>query len=219
MGELSDTLDEFQEASEKYYQRIMEILEDKYCWKCPMRTNRDETLCREVEAWIKLTEAMESGVRERLSEDNRSREDIEVITAKFLEKIMKLEKKMKSPEKHEDHLIIKLEEDAEPFAVSGDFIFVQTYPLKVKKDDLVLMPRACPLATYWYIKTTKHSTVPFKIFKVSKVFQKKGCRYIETDEGLVVPVAFLIGVVKNIMGSQDLSMHLEKKSINYRFND
>jgi len=98
MGELSDTLDEFQEASEKYYQRIMEILEDKYCWKCPMRTNRDETLCREVEAWIKLTEAMESGVRERLSEDNRSREDIEVITAKFLEKIMKLEKKMKSPE-------------------------------------------------------------------------------------------------------------------------
>lgn len=205
MGELSDTLDEFQEASEKYYQKIMEILEDKYCWKCPMRTNRKETLCREVEAWIRLTEAMESSVREKLEEDNHSIEEMEVITAKFLEK------KIKPPEKHEDHLIIKLEEDAEPFAMPGDFIFVKTQPLKVKKDDLVLMPRACPLATYWYIKTTKHSTVPFKIFKVSRVFQKRGCRYIETEEGVVVPFEFLIGVIENIIGHEDLSTHQGKR--------
>jgi hypothetical protein len=219
MGELSDALDEFQEASEKYYQKIMEILEDKYCWKCPMRTNRKVTLCREVEAWIRLTEAMERGVREKLGGNNHSIEDMEVITAKFLEKSMKSEKKMDSPGKHEDHLIIKLEEDAEPYAVSGDFIFVKTQPLKVKGGDLVLMPRACPLATYWYIKTTKHSTVPFKIFKVSRVFQKRATRYIESEEGLVVPTDFLIGVVQNIMGYQDLSMHQEKKGLNYRFND
>lgn len=216
MGKLSDALDEFQEISKKHYQKIMEILEDKYCWKCPMRTNRKEMLCREVDAWIRLTEAMECGVREKLEEDNHSIEDMEVITAKFLEKIMKSEKKMDSPGKHEDHLIIKLEEDAKPFAVSGDFIFVKTRPLKVKDGDLVLMPRACPLATYWYIKTTKHSMVPFKIFKVSRVFQKRGTPYIKTEDGLVIPTQFLIGVVQNIMGHQDLSMHQEKKGLNYR---
>lgn len=199
MGELSDILDEFQEASRKYQQKVMEILEDKYCWKCPMRTNRKETLCREVDAWIRLTEAMESGVREVLNEDNYSIEDMEVITAKFLEK------KMKPPEKSEDHLILKLEHDAEPFAMSGDFIFVRTHPLRVKKNDLILMPRACPLATYWYIKTSKQSTVPFKIYKVSRVFQKRGCSYIETEEGLEVPAEFLIGVVQNII-DHDFSM-------------
>ena len=86
MGELSDALDEFQEVTEKYYQEIMGILEDKYCWKCPMRTNRKETLCNEVEAWIRLTEAMESGVKKKLNENKLSIEDTEAITIKFLEK-------------------------------------------------------------------------------------------------------------------------------------
>jgi len=210
MGELSDALDEIQEATEKYYQEIMEILKDKYCYKCPMRTNRKETLCNEVEAWIRLTEAMESGIKKKLNEDKLSMEDVEVLTVKFLEK------KMKSAEKHEEHLIIKLEKDAQPYAISGDFIYVKTQPIKVKKDDLVLMPRACPMATYWYIKTTKHSTVPFKIFKVSRVFQKRGTRYIETEDGLIVPTEFLIGVVQNIIGHEDLSMHQEKKGLSYR---
>ncbi len=200
MGKLSDTLDDFQEISEKYYQEIMEILEDEYCWKCPMRTNSKETLCREVETWIRLTEAMEGGVREKLQKDNYSMEKMEVISAKFLEK------KMEPPGKRDDNLIIKLEYDAEPFAKSGDFIYVKIHPIRVKKDDLVLMPRACPLATYWYIKSSKQSTVPFKIFKVSRVFQKRGCRYIQTEEGLEVPVEYLIGVIKNIIGHQDLSM-------------
>lgn len=213
MGELSDTLDEYQETSRKYYQKIMGILEDKYCWKCPMRTNSKETLCREVEAWLRLTEAMESGVRSELKLNNYLSEAMEIITVKFMEK------QMKKPENREDNLIIRLESDAEPFARSGDFIFIKAHPLKPGKGDLVLMPRACPLATYWYIKTFKKATVPFKIYKVSRVFQKRGCRYIETEEGLEVPTEFLIGVVKNIMDHQDLSMHQEKKGINYRFND
>jgi hypothetical protein len=199
MGKLSKTLGQYQEISRKYYQEIMSILEEEYCWKCPMRTNQDETLCREVEAWIRLTEAMESGVQEELEQHHYSLEKLRVISAKFLEK------KMKKTELKEDSLIIKLEEDAKPYANSGDFIYVKTHPLKVKKDDLVLMPRACPLATYWYVTTFKKSTVPFKIFKVSRVFQKMGVRHIITEEGFEVPVEYLIGVVKDIIGP-DLSM-------------
>ena len=199
MGKLSKTLGEYQEVTRKYYKEIMEILEDEYCWKCPMRTNQNETLCREVESWIRLTEAMESGIREELEQYNYSLNKMGIITAKFLEK------QMKKSNLKEDSLIIKLEKDADPYAKAGDFIYVKTHPLRLKKGDLVLMPRACPLATYWYIKTSKKSTVPFKIYKVSRVFQKIGVRYIETEDGFNVPVEYLIGVVKDIIGP-DLSM-------------
>lgn len=199
MGKLSKTLEEYQEYTRKYYQEIMKILEDEYCFKCPMRTNQDESLCREAEVWIRLTEAMEIGVREELKVGKYSWEKMEIIAAKFLEK------QMKKSDLKDDSRIIKLDQDAVPYAKSGDFIYVKTHPLRVKKDDLVLMPRACPLATYWYIRTFKKSIVPFKIFKVSRVFQKMGVRYVETDEGFEVPAEYLIGVVKDIIG-QDLSM-------------
>lgn len=195
MGELTDTLNEFQEISRKYYQKIMEVLEKKYCWKCPMRTNNKETLCREVEAWIRLAEAMESGVREEFKLNNYSMEVMEVISAKFLEKRMKTFKA-------EESVVVKLEYDKKPYARAGDFINVKTHPLKVKKDDLILIPQACPIATYWYLKTHQKSTIPFKIYKVSQVFQKRGCRYIMTEEGLEIPVQYLIGVVKNIINQE-----------------
>lgn len=205
MGELSNTLDEFQEISREYYQKIMSILGDKYCWKCPMRTNRKETLCQEVESWIRLTEALENGVREELILRDFSMEKMEILAPKFLEK------KMKSPDKTKDSLILKLDEDInlnkneEPLAKSGDFLFIKTNTHIVNKDDLILLPRACPLATYWYIKTAKKAIVPFKIFKVSRVFHNKGCRYIQTTDGLEIPLVYVIGVVKNII-SQDLSI-------------
>jgi hypothetical protein len=199
MGELSDVLNEFQETSKKYYKTIMNILDEKYCWKCPMRTNRKVTLCQEVEAWIRLTETLEAGVREELVEYNFSQEQWEAITTKFIEK------QISPPHQREKNIIVKLEEDQPPFARSGDFLYIKTHPLRVKKDNLIVMPRTCPLATFWFIKTTKKSTVPFKIFRVSKVFQKNGCRYIRTHEGLEVPVEYILGIVENIMG-KDLSM-------------
>ena len=206
MGKFSKTLTEYQEVTRKYYQEIMEILKEDYCFKCPMRTNQDQSLCLETEAWIRLTDAMEMGIREGLKGHEYSFEKMEAITAKFIKKqLHKSSLKDEKADVKEDSLIIKMEEDAAPYAKSGDFIYVKTHPTRVKKDDLVLMPRACPLATYWYIKTSKKSTVPFKMYKVSHVYQKMGVRYVETDEGFEVPVEYLLGVVKDIIG-QDLSM-------------
>jgi len=198
MGELSDTLKEFQVISGEYYQKIMDILEDKYCWKCPMRTTSKETLCREVESWIRLTESIEGGVLDVLHLNKLSMAGLEVICAKFLEK------RIKSGGKSENSLILKLDENFEPFAKSGDFLLVKTHPLRVKRDDLVLLPRVCPMATYWYIKTIKKAAAPYKIYKVTLVFQKKGCKYIQTEEGLELPVEFLIGVVKKIINKEYL---------------
>ncbi|MCE5213322.1 MAG: hypothetical protein LLF83_01195 [Methanobacterium sp.] len=199
MGELNDALNEFQETSKKYYNRIMKILGEKYCWKCPMRTNRKVALCQEVEAWIRLTETLEAGVREELDQHTFTNEQLEAISTKFLEK------QLSPTHQKETNIIIKLEEDEPPFACSGDFLEVKTHPLKVKKDSLVVMPLACPLATFWYNKTMKSSTVPYKIFKVYQVFQKNGCRYLKTQEGFQVPVEYLLGTVENIL-CNDLSM-------------
>jgi len=201
MGELSDTLDEFQGISREYYEKIVEILKKKYCWKCPMRSTSNETFCREIDAWIRLTEALEAGIRKELTIKSYSLENLEVVAARFLEKKMK-----SSKISQEKDIILQLEEDTEPFARSGDYLQVKTSPRRVKVNDLVLLPRACPLATYWYTKTTKRATVPFKIFKVAKTFQRKGCRYIKTDEGFEVPFEYVIGVVIKIMGHKDLSM-------------
>lgn len=204
MGELSDTLNEFQNTSKKYYQKVMNILESKYCWKCPMRTNREEMLCQEVEAWIRLTEALEGGVLKGVRHENFSPEKLEIITAKFLEK------KMKKSHTGEKEVLVKLEDDAKPFATSGDFLYIKTHPLKVKKGDLVLLPRVCPLTIFWYKETTENAVVPFKIFKISRVFHKKGVRYIKTLDGLEVPVEFLMGVIINIIGEKSF---LNKKRI------
>ncbi len=43
MAGISDTLEEFQELSRDYYKNLIEGLDEKYCWKCPMRTNGSET--------------------------------------------------------------------------------------------------------------------------------------------------------------------------------
>lgn len=199
MGELSDVLNEFQEVSKKYYRTIMKILEEKYCWKCPMRTNRKVVFCQEADAWVRLTETMEAGVREELCEHNFPQDQLEAITTKFLEK------QISPSNQGEKNIMVKLEEDEPPFASSGDFLYIKKHPLRVKKDNLIVMPRACPVATFWYIQTAKRSTVPFKIFRVTKVFQKNGCRYIRTQEDLEVPVEYILGIVENIIG-EDLSM-------------
>jgi hypothetical protein len=201
MGELSDTLDEFEEISREYYQKIMKILKEKYCWKCPMRSTSNETFCREIDAWIRLSESLEAGIRKELTLKSYSLENLEVMAARFLEKKMKSSKVPR-----EKNIILKLEEDTEPFTISGDYLQVKINPRRVKVNDLVLLPRACPLATYWYTKTTKRATVPFKIFKVAKIFQKKGCRYIRTEESFEVPVEYVMGVVIKIMAQKDLSM-------------
>ena len=201
MGELDDTLDEFQEISREYYGKIMKIMQDKYCWKCPMRSTSKEALCREVDAWVRLTQSLEWGITDELQVQNLSLEELEVVAVRFLEKKMKTNPPTKS-----NDLFFQLEDDAPPFAGKGDFLLINTEQRRVKVNDLVLLPRACPLATYWYLKTTDKAMIPFKIFRVSRVFSKKGVKYIRTEDGLEVPVEFLMGRVVEIIDQKDLSI-------------
>jgi hypothetical protein len=143
MGELSATLDEFSKISKDFHARVMKILEDKYCWKCPMRSTSNKTNCREVDAWRRLTRAFETGIRDHLVSKDISSEEIEAITIKYLSKIIKKHNQAISYDKT---VILKLKEDISPFAFKGDLLFIKENPTSVKENDLVLWPQICPVS-------------------------------------------------------------------------
>ena len=200
MGELSDTLDEFSEISKKFHARIMEILEDKYCWKCPMRSTSNKSNCREVDAWRRLTSAFETGIRDHLVSRNISSEEIEAITLKYLSKIIK---KHNQAINYDKTVILKLKEDIAPFAFKGDLLFIKENPKSVKERDLVLWPQICPVSIYWFSRAKLTGQIPFKIIKIQNQYQKERCRYIQGEDGLEIPLEFLAGKVIKIIDKND----------------
>ncbi len=91
MAGISDNLEIFRELSKKHYANLIGSLEEKYCWKCPMRTNSSESFCREVDSWLRLSVAFEMGIHDHLRERGISKSCLEVLSAKLLEKKMKTE--------------------------------------------------------------------------------------------------------------------------------
>lgn len=204
MGELYEALDEFQQISREYFVRIMKILEDKYCWKCPMRVTSSEALCREIDSWMRLIQALEWGIQNEIHE-NHSLEILELVTARFMEKKMNPQRKTIKKE-----LFIQLENDAQPFATEGDYLLIKSHPRRVRVDDLVLLTKACPLATYWYLQSKSKDRIPFNISKVSRVLSKKGIKYIQTEDGLEVPLEFIIGLIIEIIDQKHLKFRETK---------
>ncbi len=200
MGELTETLEEFSGISRDFHAKIMKILEDKYCWKCPMRSTSNKTNCREVDAWRRLTSAFETGIRDHLVSKDISSEEIEAITIKYLSKIVK---KHNQAINYDKTVILKLKEDIEPFAFKGDLLFIKENPKSVKVDDLVLWPQICPVSIYWFSRAKLTGHVPFKIIKITKQFQKERCRYVQADDGLEIPLEYLAGKIIKIIDKDD----------------
>ena len=86
MAGISDNLEEFRELSREHYKNLIEGLKDKYCWKCPMRTNSSEAFCREVDSWIRLSVAFEMGINDHYERYGNAYNCLEVIASKILEK-------------------------------------------------------------------------------------------------------------------------------------
>jgi hypothetical protein len=200
MTGISDNLEEFRKISEKHYKALIESLEEKYCWKCPMRTNSSEAFCREVDSWVRLSVAFEMGVQDHLRERGIPINCLEVLAAKILEKKMR-----------EDHaspnfqklVMIKVEEDLSPEVKNGNFVLVKENPKTLKTGDMILLPRACPLSIFWFNKISYIEKMPLKIFTVEKVFHKTGVKYIKTKDGLEIPLEYVYGVIFKIIDIND----------------
>ncbi len=200
MAGISDNLEEFRKLSQLHYKNLIESLEEKYCWKCPMRTNSSETFCREVDSWIRLSNAFEMGVKDHLSKREIPYECLEVLGAKLLEKKMKTEH---ITPKFQKLVFIKIEENLNLTIKKGKFIIVKENPKTLKKEDMVLLPRSCPLSIFWFSKISFIEKMPLKLFTIDKVFHKVGVKYIKTKEGLEIPLEYVYGVILKIINEED----------------
>jgi hypothetical protein len=199
MGELSSTMEEFKEISKEYYEKLIEILNHNYCWKCPMKSTSSKTYCREVDAWIRLTNSLEMGINEHLNIKIISKEKIEVIAAKFLEKTFKADQKTRYSQYH----LLKIKEEIGPEFSEGSILVLKRNPKSIKSGDMVLIPEFCPLSVYWFSKIEFLDGLPFKISEVVKSYQKGTIKYIETKEGLNVPLNFIVAVIVRNISKDD----------------
>jgi len=199
MGGISDNLEEFRKITRKNYGKLVDGLEEKYCWKCPMHTTSPETFCREAEIWLRLSNAFEQGINNELVSRNIPKDSLEVIAAKLLEKKMKAE--IKTP-KFQKLILLKVEEDMDLQLKKGSFLLVKENPKSVKKDDLVLLPQVCPLSLSWFARAS-YLNMPLKLFKVARSFQKGNITYIKTENGLEIPIIYVFGVVLKIIMEKD----------------
>jgi hypothetical protein len=200
MGELSDALNEFSEISREFHARIQKILRDKYCWKCPMRSTSKNSFCNELDAWIRLTSAFERGVKDNILENVSSNDSLDVITSRYLFKLLK---KSKRQLKYDKTTILKLKEDITPFALKNDLLFIEENPESVKTNDLVLWPQICPVSFYWFSKAKILGIIPFKILKVKKLFQKEGRKFVQVETGLEIPLEYITGKLIKIISKND----------------
>ena len=200
MGELSDALDEFSEISREFHARIQKILKNKYCWKCPMRSTSKNTFCNELDAWIRLTGAFERGVQDNILENIDSNDNLDVITSRYLFKLLK---KNKRGLKYNKTTILKLKEDIGPFALKNDLLFIEENPESVKTNDLILWPQICPASFYWFSKAKILGIIPFKILKIEKSFQKEGHKFVQVKNGLEIPLEYITGKLIKIISKND----------------
>jgi hypothetical protein len=201
MGELSKALEEFSRVSRVHYAKIQEILKDEYCWKCPMRSTSKSNSCRDIDAWIRLTGAFERGIHEHLLSKGGSETNLEAVTARYLSKIIK---KHSQNLKYYKTLVLKLKEDIKPFAKKGDLLLVNENPESIKEGDLILWPEICPISTFWFSKAKLAGYIPFNILKVSNTFHKYGCRYINANNDLEIPLEYTAGKIIKIIEKDDL---------------
>ena len=199
-GGMSKNLEEFRALTGEHYGNLVDALEDKYCWKCPMRSTSSETFCREAEIWIRLSNAFEQGIQEELLSRNVPVGCLELITTKVLQKKMKNEHK--SPKFHKLSFL-EADEDLSTYVKKGSFMVVDEDTKSVKKGDLVLMPSSCPLSSFWFLKMSQLDKMPLKLFKVMKVSHERGLKCIKTEEGFKVPFEYLYGVVVKVVREED----------------
>ncbi len=198
MGKLKEGLDEFQSLCEEYYSRIIQILDEEYCWKCPQRSNKEKTYCQKVEAWISLNLALEKAIKESVPGGDEGNRDLLVV--KYLEKN---NNKLQRTLKYDEVSIIKLKEKIKPFKDDNNFLLVRKNPSSVKVQEMVLLPQECPLSTYWFSRMKLVGGIPFKLARINEIFTKNSFRYIKLDDGTTTSIEFILGVVLKILDHDD----------------
>lgn len=194
MGELSNFQDKYADFSRESYQKILELLKDNYCWRCPMRTTSEESRCREVDAWLRLSSALEEGICQYFN----SQESI-LPPPVFLKYLNKINNRKNLT--FDRRVLIKINCDMPPFAFKGNILLIDENVNKIKAEDLVLLPEICPIYAYGFSILKKVSSIPFKISKVTKTFSKYNVKYLQIESDLEIPLVYAWGRIIKIMSA------------------
>jgi len=112
-----DITDEFRRSARKSFRDLQRALNDRYCWKCPQRTVRSITGCRELDAWVRLRDALEDEVSSFISE-SLGEEALDRVKTRMRER--KLRRELRILKINDEYLIV-----GRPVGlVSGDLIII-----------------------------------------------------------------------------------------------
>lgn len=192
MGALQERLDIFQEETRTAYQDIMKILEDKYCWKCPMRSTSMNSRCREVHAGRVLQEAMDQGIFNNL-QSNIPMVEVNALIARIQKKRIKKQ----GGTQREKTIIIPVKGDQNPNFNHDEFLVVKINPKRVFKGDKILIHYGTLvplLGAYALI-----AGFPFQIAIANRVFHEGNFWYVEVGEKEIVPMESVLGVLVNVL--------------------
>lgn len=198
MGELQERLDEFQRQTVTVYEEIMNILEDKYCWKCPMRTTSKNSRCREIHAGKVLCEVIDKGIIIKLNENDVNPVEIEAIIIRILKKKIKKQ----GGRQREKIIILNIDAEQNQYLSSYNQLMIKINPRKVQKGDNILIPdksvESTLLGAYALV-----AGLPFQVAVVEKFFHKGNFWYVEIEDEQILPLESVFGVLLKVIGEED----------------
>ena len=198
MGKLQERLDEFQLQTVTVYDEIMNILEDKYCWKCPMLTTSKNSRCREIHAGKVLCEVIDKVITTKLNENNINPIEIEAIIIRILKKKIKKQ----GGRQREKNIILNIEAEQNQDLSSYNQLMIKINPRKVQKGDNILIPdksvESTLLGAYALV-----AGLPFHVAVVEKFFHKGNFWYVEIEDEQILPLESIFGVLIKVIGEED----------------
>lgn len=201
MGELQERLDEFQQQTVTAYQDIMNILEDKYCWKCPMRSTSKNSRCREIHAGKVISEVLDKAIAVKLNENKDNPVEIEALQMRILKKKIKKHGGRQS----EKNITLNIEAKQNPDLSSNNQLMVKINPRKVTKGDNILIPDKTVenniLGAYALV-----AGFPFQMAVVEKVFHEGNFWYVEIEDKQIFPLESVFGVLLKVTGEENFTL-------------
>lgn len=190
MGDLEERLIEFQEQTKGAYRDIMKILEDKYCWKCPMRSTSTQSRCREVHAGRVLQEAVDEGILGQLILNDIPELEVESMITRILKKKIKRQ----GGKQKEKNIILKVENEQNLDLAPDSFLMVKVNPKRARVGDRILIPVEAlehpVLGAYALI-----AGFPFQIAEVKKTYHEGSFWYVEIENERILPLESVFGIL------------------------
>lgn len=193
MGKLQEQLDKFQDNAGAAYQEIMDTLEYKYCWKCPMRSTSTNSHCREIHSMKVLQEALDQGIREKLGETGVSSVLLESLILRTTQKRFK-----KQGGSAREKTIIM---DVSPQNLDMDpetQLMVKINPRKIREGERIMIPCESIESSVLGVCALMMG-FPFRVTVVERFFHKNNFWYVEVENEKIFPLESILGVLIKVI--------------------